>query len=123
MEKNEKLCNTDGGGTKRNRDQRTGDGSEKGADDGGGIDASGSVRESGDLRQQNSRLYQPEGIGSMLKTKINVNLGVSRDCKDYNVEMEKVMEAVRMGAHAIMDLSSMGIRYRSGASLPTSVRL
>ena len=50
----------------------------------------------------------PEGIGSMLKTKINVNLGVSRDCKDYNVEMEKVMEAVRMGAHAIMDLSSHG---------------
>ena len=26
----------------------------------------------------------------MLRTKINVNLGVSRDCKDYNVEMEKV---------------------------------
>ena len=25
----------------------------------------------------------PEGIGSMLRTKINVNLGVSRDCKDY----------------------------------------
>ena len=35
----------------------------------------------------------PEGIGSMLRTKINVNLGVSRDCKDYNVEMEKVMSA------------------------------
>ncbi len=40
----------------------------------------------------------PEGIGSMLRTKINVNLGVSRDCKDYNVEMEKVMSAVNMGA-------------------------
>ena len=26
---------------------------------------------------------EPEGIGSMLRTKINVNLGVSRDCKDY----------------------------------------
>ena len=25
----------------------------------------------------------PEGVGSMLRTKINVNLGVSRDCKDY----------------------------------------
>ena len=24
----------------------------------------------------------PEGVGSMLRTKINVNLGVSRDCKD-----------------------------------------
>lgn len=31
----------------------------------------------------------PEGVGSMLRTKINVNLGVSRDCKDYNIEMEK----------------------------------
>ena len=31
-----------------------------------------------------------QGIGSMLRTKINVNLGVSRDCKDYDVEMEKV---------------------------------
>src|SRR5699024_6380121 len=26
----------------------------------------------------------PEGVGSMLRTKINVNLGVSRDCKDYD---------------------------------------
>ena len=50
----------------------------------------------------------PEGVGSMLRTKINVNLGVSRDCKDYDVEMEKVMAAVSMGAHAIMDLSSHG---------------
>lgn len=50
----------------------------------------------------------PQGIGSMLKTKINVNLGVSRDCKDYKIEMEKVMSAVNMGAEAIMDLSSHG---------------
>ena len=50
----------------------------------------------------------PEGVGSMLRTKINVNLGVSRDCKDYDVEMQKVMSAVNMGAEAIMDLSSHG---------------
>lgn len=50
----------------------------------------------------------PNGIGSMLKTKINVNLGVSRDCKDYDMEMEKVMSAVTLGAEAIMDLSSHG---------------
>ena len=50
----------------------------------------------------------PEGIGSMLRTKINVNLGVSRDCKDYDVEMQKVMAAVKMGGEAIMDLSSHG---------------
>lgn len=50
----------------------------------------------------------PEGIGSMLRTKINVNLGVSRDCKDYDIEMRKVMSAINMGAEAIMDLSSHG---------------
>ncbi len=57
---------------------------------------------------KNHTCIDPEGVGSMLRTKINVNLGVSRDCKDYDVEMEKVMEAVNLGAHAIMDLSSHG---------------
>ena len=57
---------------------------------------------------KNHKCIDPEGVGSMLPTKINVNLGVSRDCKDYDVEMQKVMEAVNMGAHAIMDLSSHG---------------
>ena len=50
----------------------------------------------------------PNGIGSMLKTKINVNLGISRDVKDYDVEMKKVLSAVDLGAEAIMDLSSHG---------------
>ncbi len=50
----------------------------------------------------------PEGVGSMLRTKINVNLGVSRDCKDYDVEMKKVQSAIDLGAEAIMDLSSHG---------------
>ncbi len=47
---------------------------------------------------KNHKCIDPEGVGSMLRTKINVNLGVSRDCKDYDVEMQKVMEAVNMGA-------------------------
>lgn len=51
---------------------------------------------------------RPSGIGSMLKTKINVNLGTSRDVKDLNLEMQKVQSAVEMGAEAIMDLSSYG---------------
>ena len=42
------------------------------------------------------KCIDPEGVGSMLRTKINVNLGISRDCKDYDVEMEKVMAAVDM---------------------------
>lgn len=54
------------------------------------------------------KCLNPEGVGSMLRTKININLGVSRDCTDYNVEMQKVMSAVDMGAEAIMDLSSHG---------------
>ena len=57
---------------------------------------------------RNHKCLEPEGVGSMLRTKINVNLGVSRDCKDYNMEMEKVMSAVHLGAEAIMDLSSHG---------------
>ncbi len=54
------------------------------------------------------KCLNPEGIGSMLRTKINVNLGISRDCRDYDVEMQKVMSAVNLGAEAIMDLSSHG---------------
>ena len=57
---------------------------------------------------KNHKCLNPEGVGSALRTKINVNLGVSRDCKDYNVEMQKVLKAVDMGAEAIMDLSSHG---------------
>ena len=57
---------------------------------------------------KNHKCLNPEGVGSMLRTKINVNLGISRDCKDYDVEMKKVMAAVDMGAEAIMDLSSHG---------------
>ncbi|AKT46776.1 thiamine biosynthesis protein ThiC [Eubacterium sulci ATCC 35585] len=56
----------------------------------------------------NHKSLDPNGVGSMLKTKINVNLGISRDCKDYDIEMKKVMRAVDLGAEAIMDLSSHG---------------
>ena len=50
----------------------------------------------------------PEGIGSMLQTKINVNLGISGDCKDYEMELRKVRMAIDMGAESIMDLSNYG---------------
>ena len=49
-----------------------------------------------------------EGVGEGLRTKINVNLGISGDKKDYAVEMEKVELALRFGAEAIMDLSNYG---------------
>ena len=51
---------------------------------------------------------EPNAIGSMLKTKINVNLGISRDWKDMDMEIDKVNNAVKMGAESIMDLSSYG---------------
>ncbi|MCM1223983.1 MAG: phosphomethylpyrimidine synthase ThiC, partial [Lachnospiraceae bacterium] len=57
---------------------------------------------------KNHKCLSPEGIGEMLRTKINVNVGVSRDCEDYDAEMEKVLSAVNLGAEAIMDLSSHG---------------
>ncbi|MEG1641502.1 MAG: phosphomethylpyrimidine synthase ThiC [Synergistaceae bacterium] len=57
---------------------------------------------------KNHKCLNAEGIGNTLKTKINVNLGTSKDCLDLDIEMEKVMTAVKMGAEAIMDLSSFG---------------
>jgi phosphomethylpyrimidine synthase len=50
----------------------------------------------------------PKAIGSMLSTKINVNLGASKDCADFDAELAKVAEAERFGADAIMDLSTFG---------------
>ncbi len=50
----------------------------------------------------------PSGIGNKLRTKINVNLGTSRDWTDLEMEMDKVNSAVALGAEAIMDLSSFG---------------
>ena len=56
----------------------------------------------------NHKCLDANGVGSILKTKINVNLGISRDCKNYDIEMKKVMQAVELGAESIMDLSSHG---------------
>lgn len=50
----------------------------------------------------------PEGIGNGLRTKINVNLGISGDSKDYDRELKKVQMAIDFGAEAIMDLSNYG---------------
>ena len=58
----------------------------------------------------------PNGVGSMLRTKINVNLGVSRDCKDYDAEMKKVDLALKFGAEAIMDLIEAKSDYALKAS-------
>lgn len=57
---------------------------------------------------KNHKSLDPNGIGEGLKTKINVNLGVSGDCADYTEEFEKVNLALEFKAEAIMDLSNYG---------------
>ena len=56
----------------------------------------------------NHKSLNPEGVGDGLRTKINVNLGISGDSVDYCREMEKVKLAIEYGAEAIMDLSNYG---------------
>ena len=57
---------------------------------------------------KNHKTLDPEGVGEGLRTKINVNLGISKDCCNLDIEMEKVRGAVDMKAEAIMDLSCFG---------------
>ncbi len=57
---------------------------------------------------KNHTALSPEAVGEGMRTKINVNLGISKDCMDYGIEWEKVRMAVEMKAEAIMDLSCCG---------------
>lgn len=56
----------------------------------------------------NHKALDPNGIGFGLRTKVNVNLGVSNDCIDYSEEMQKVHLAHKFNIEAIMDLSNYG---------------
>jgi len=56
----------------------------------------------------NHKAISPEGIGTKMRTKINVNLGISGDAKNYDIEMQKIELAHKFGAEAIMDLSNYG---------------
>ena len=56
----------------------------------------------------NHKSLHPYGIGEGLRTKMNVNLGISGDCHDYTAEFEKVKLAIQFQCEAIMDLSSHG---------------
>ena len=56
----------------------------------------------------NHRALAAAGIGQGLRTKINVNIGVSRDCCDTGLELEKARTAIALKADAIMDLSCYG---------------
>lgn len=66
----------------------------------------------------------PKGIGKMMRTKINANVGTSRDYVDIDTEVKKAEVAEKYGADTVMDLSTGGdldlIRRRiiSAVSVP-----
>ncbi|BDR66421.1 phosphomethylpyrimidine synthase [Clostridium tetani] len=57
---------------------------------------------------KNHKSLSAEGVGQGLRTKINVNLGISKDCCNVDRELEKVKKAIDMKVEAIMDLSCFG---------------
>ncbi len=65
---------------------------------------------------------RPAGIGRGLRTKVNVNLGTSKDFPRLPVELRKVAVSLEYGADALMDLSTGGdirlIRRRVLAASP-----
>ncbi|MCF6247963.1 MAG: phosphomethylpyrimidine synthase ThiC [Desulfobacula sp.] len=65
------------------------------------------------------------GVGQGLKTKINVNLGVSKDVCSFDAEMSKARMAVDFKADAVMDLSvsgdTQGFRKRLVAEVPVMI--
>lgn len=54
------------------------------------------------------RSIKPVGIGRGLRTKINANIGTSKDRVSFEDEMEKLDVLIRHGADAVMDLSTGG---------------
>ena len=56
----------------------------------------------------NHKNLHAHGVGAGLRTKVNVNLGISGDIQDAPQEWEKVAIAEKYGADAIMDLSNSG---------------
>ena len=57
---------------------------------------------------KNHKSLDPEAVGEKMRTKINVNLGISKDCCDIDLELDKVRAALALKAEAIMDLSCYG---------------
>lgn len=51
---------------------------------------------------------RPIGIGRSMRTKINANIGTSKDKVSLDSEMEKLQVLVKYGADAVMDLSTGG---------------
>ena len=59
-------------------------------------------------RNINHAGIRPLAIGSGLRTKVNANIGTSKDGNDLPAELEKLTLAINAGADAVMDLSTGG---------------
>jgi phosphomethylpyrimidine synthase len=59
-------------------------------------------------RNVNHTTIKPLAIGKGLRTKVNANIGTSKDNNDLNLELEKLKIAAAAGADAVMDLSTGG---------------
>jgi phosphomethylpyrimidine synthase len=60
------------------------------------------------ITRNNLHDIAPLGIGSGLKTKINANIGTSKDRVSYDEEIKKLEVLVKYSADAVMDLSTGG---------------
>jgi len=74
---------------------------------------------------KNHHQLRAAGVGKGLKTKINVNLGVSKDVCSFDSEMNKAKMALAFQADAIMDLSisgdTQGFRKRLVKEIPVMI--
>ena len=59
-------------------------------------------------RNINHKSIKPLAVGCGLRTKVNANIGTSKDNNDLNLELEKLLVACKAGADAVMDLSTGG---------------
>ncbi|MCK4425282.1 MAG: phosphomethylpyrimidine synthase ThiC, partial [Deltaproteobacteria bacterium] len=53
-------------------------------------------------------LSRPMAVGKGISTKVNANIGTSKDHPELKAELEKLKVALEAGAHTIMDLSTGG---------------
>lgn len=77
------------------------------------------------LANVNHSNARPLAIGQGLRTKVNANIGSSRDQADPELECEKARQAVAAGADTLMDLSTGGdiddIRKRIMEAAPIAI--
>ena len=57
---------------------------------------------------KNHKNLQGKAVGTKMTTKVNANIGISKDCKDIDIEIKKAQYSIDLKADAIMDLSCFG---------------